>query len=112
MLLVAGLILIEMLLSDPEVFSDMIQSTLAAGGGMILLGFGGTFVLRNVYKQHSTYRRILSGIFGFLLLVMGIAGMEITADSSAMPYLIFGILFGIIDTIVGGYLIFGQAWLE
>jgi len=110
-LLVAGLMIVEMPLSDPEVFSGSVIQTLAVGGGMILAGFGGTFVFRSVYKQHSTYRRILSGILGFPLLVIGIAGIVITTESSTMPYLIFGIVFGSIDAVVGEYLFISESLL-
>ena len=113
-LLATGLVLVEMPLSDPGVFSDQTQpndifETLAFGAGMIVLGLVGTIGFRNVYRQHRTYRKILSGILGFVLLVMGIAGMQITAHSSTMPYLIFGIIWEFIDFAIGGYLL-GQIW--
>ena len=108
-LIVLGLILVEMPLSDPELFTDSIIETLAVAGGMILVGFGGAFWLRNVYKQHRTYRRVLCGVLGFPLLVIGIVGMDISGDSSTMPYLIFGVVVGLIDMSVGGYLFLGES---
>ncbi len=107
--LFSGFILMEMPLSDPEVFSDSLIETLAFAVGMIIVGLVGTVVLRNVYKQHRTYRRILFGILGFPLLVIGISGMEITMNSSTMPYLIFGVIFGFIDAVVGSYLFIGKS---
>ncbi len=110
-LIVLGLILAEMPLSDPGLFTDSIIETLAVAGGMILVGFGGAFWLRNVYKQHLIYRRVLSGVLGFPLLIIGIVGMGISGDSSTMPYPIFAVVVGLIDISVGGYLFLGESVL-
>ncbi len=110
MLLFLGFVMVEMPLSDPSVFpgSDLVIQ-LGVGAGMILAGLAGAFAFRSIYRQHQVFGSILSAILAFLLFCMGIACISITVASWEMPYLILGSLWGLIEMIVGYYLLFVQS---
>ena len=97
-------------LSDPEVFgsSENIIFGLAFGGVLAVVGFGGTFGLRAIYKKIPRFCKVIVGIMYTIIICTGILSVVVGFDSNVgfesapnTPFLAASVIFGIVVFFLG-----------